>query len=215
MKEMINILICGCFAVIFGLVFAILFQNLYNLIQDYSSYTWTWAMTFYGGLFGGMVGFLFIFLVFMRKEDKGAMRKVLIIAPACLTLGHGLGRIGCFLHGCCYGKATEAWYGIYFPSLGYKAIPTQLFEAAFLLLLSALLIYLAFRRDFHYTFIIYLSAYCLFRFFLEFLRDDPRGAFLSIFSPSQVFSLGLLILSVPLFFLLKNVIFKEVTHEQS
>ena len=54
-----------------------------------------------------------------------------------LALGHGFGRIGCLMAGCCHGIASE--HGIYFPELGHKALPTQLYEALFLFALAAFL----------------------------------------------------------------------------
>ena len=48
---------------------------------------------------------------------------------------------------------------------------------------------------------VYLAAYGIWRFFIEFLRADDRGAFVGVLSPSQTLSLGLVLLAVPAFFL--------------
>jgi len=207
-SEIIDIIICGSFAVVCGLIFSILFQNLYVFIQDSNSYQWTWGMTFYGGLFGGVLGYLLIYRFFIRKHSTGDVSKVLIIAPACITVAHAIGRIGCFLEGCCYGLETSEWYGLFFPAIGKKVIPTQLFESAFLFILSAVLIFLAFKKSFKYTFIIYLISYGIFRFLIEFIRGDDRGAFMGIFSPSQIWSMVIVVLAIPLFFIMKNYLFK-------
>lgn len=214
-KEIIDIVICGSFAVTTGLIFAILFQNLYEFVQDINNYHWTWGMTFYGGLFGGVFGYLLMYVIYIRRQADGDIRKMLIIAPACITLAHAIGRIGCFLEGCCYGIDTTEWYGLYFPSLGRTVIPTQLYESIFLFALSAVLIFLAFKVNYHYTFVIYLLAYGVFRFLIEFIRGDERGAFIGIFSPSQIWSIVLLVIAVPLFFILRNIIFKDKVHEQA
>lgn len=208
-QEMVDIVICGSFAIICGLIFAILFQNLYEFAQNVASYKWTWGMTFYGGLFGGVFGYLLIYQLFIRKHSTGDITKVLIIAPACITLAHAIGRIGCFLEGCCYGLETTEWYGMYFPSIGKTYIPTQLYESIFLFILTAVLILLAFKKSYKYTFVIYLFSYGIFRFLIEFIRGDERGAFMGIFSPSQIWSMVLVIAAVPLYFVLKKFIFKD------
>lgn len=202
--ELVDIVICGSFAIASGLIFAILFQNLYNFVQDPSSYRWTWAMTFYGGLFGGVVGYLVVYALFIRKTSKGDIGKVLIIAPACITIAHAIGRIGCFLEGCCHGIETTEWYGMYFPSDGKTYIPTQLYEAIFLFALTAVLVVLAYKKSYRYNFVIYVLAYGAFRFLIEFIRGDERGGFIGIFSPSQIWSIVLIALAVPLYFVLKK-----------
>lgn len=202
----IDLLICGCFAVVSGIIFSILFENLYEIIAYKESYKWTWGMTFFGGLFGGAIGFLLTYFI-MRKNINFNLLDVLKIAPLSITVAHGFGRIGCFLAGCCYGKHTESWIGIKFPDLG-KVIPTQLIEAIFLFALSIVLLVLLLKTDFKYTFIIYLMAYSVFRFIIEFYRDDQRGV-ATILSPSQIWCIILFVSSIPLFLLIRNLSFKQ------
>lgn len=199
----------GIVAILSGVIFACLFQNLYNFILNPSTYHFTFAMTFYGGLFGGVLAFLLMYFLYLRKKFGPSMQEILIIAPGAIALAHGFGRIGCFLAGCCYGKETSEWYGIYFPVLDKTVIPTQLFEAIFLFLLSAALLFLAFKKNYKYTMVVYLFSYAVWRFLIEFLRDDPRGAFLGVLSPSQCWCIVLFIVAFPLIFLFKKVIFKE------
>jgi len=52
------------------------------------------------------------------------------VAPGAL-LAFGIGRIGCFLAGCCYGSPTALPWGVVFPALGLPARhPLQLYSAA-------------------------------------------------------------------------------------
>jgi len=67
-------------------------------------------------------------------------------------------------------------------------IPTNLFEAIFLLAVCAVLTYNAFKENYKYNFPIYLIAYGAWRFAIEFLRDDPRGSFVPGLTPSQFWS---------------------------
>ncbi len=213
-EYLLSFSLSGIIAILIGVIFACLFQNLYNFISNPSEYKFTLAMTFYGGLFGGVAAFLLMYFLYLKKKFGPSMKDILIIAPGAITLAHGFGRIGCFLSGCCYGKETNQWYGIYFPVLEKMVIPTQLFEAVFLFLLSAILLFLAFKKNYKYTMIIYLLLYSIWRFFLEFVRDDPRGAFLGVFSPSQIWCILLFIGAIPLAFLFKNVIFKETATDE-
>ena len=74
-------------------------------------------------------------------------------------------------------------------------LPTQLFEAAFELMLFLLMV-LLYKRLSSYNLALYLTAYGIFRFVLEFYRGDSRGATGISLSPSQLMSLILLVAGV-------------------
>lgn len=205
----LDLLFTSVISIFMGVIFACLFENLYEFFENPDKYKFTFGMTFYGGLFGGSVTFILMYLFFIKKRNGRMMDKILIVAPSSITLAHSLGRIGCFLAGCCYGKETNMWYGIYFPTLEKIVIPTQLFESIFLLILSIVFTIIIFKTNFKYNIIIYLISYSIWRFLIEFLRDDPRGGFILGMSPSQFWCIALLIFSIPLFFFLKNVVFKN------
>lgn len=201
-NDIIDLLICSSFAIAFGIIGALVFEAIYER-------AWNWSLTFYGGLFGGIAGFLFVYYVILRKKTTLKIAEVFIIAPPAITIAHAFGRIGCFLAGCCYGKPTDSWIGVEFPQLGERVIPTQLIESGFLFLLTGILLVLILVFNFKYTFIVYLGAYSVFRFIIEFFRGDERGNFLGIFSPSQVWSIFIWIIIVPFFFVLKKLVFVE------
>ena len=154
---------------------------------------WQGGLMFYGGL----VLALAVFFVWCRvkKENAVALADVLSVA---VPLGHACGRIGCFFYGCCYGRDSDAWCAVVFPEFSpswYEhgrrmvgVLPVQLFEAAALLVLFAVLlaVYLKTRR---HTTGIYLIGYAAIRFGLEFLRGDPRAAFCGL-SIGQLISIG-------------------------
>mgnify|MGYP004445025491 CR=1 FL=1 len=208
--EIIDICLCTIVAVIAGVIFAILFENFYEWIQK-GKVVWTWGMTFIGGLFGGVVGFLLMYYLFYVKRHQAITGYILIGAPACITIAHAIGRIGCFLEGCCYGKETDSWIGIVFPygmGAGVKRIPTQLIESIFLFILSDIFIYLIFKTKFKYTLPVYLMVYGVFRFIIEFYRDDNRGQLENFLSPSQIWCIVMFMAGIALIFLQKLVIFK-------
>ena len=203
-QDIVDLLICSSFAIAFGIMFAVLFQALYDL-------KWEWKLTFFGGLIGGVLGFLLTYYIFIRKNSTLRMDEVVKIAPCAITLAHSVGRIGCFLEGCCYGKTTGTILDMYFPTLARRVLPTQLFEAIFLFILTIILILLVFKFNFKYTFIIYLGSYSIFRFIIEFFRDDPRGGFIPFISPSQFWCIIIWILIIPLYIFLKKKVFVHET----
>ena len=141
--------------------------------------------------------------------------EIVIIAPPAITLAHAFGRIGCFMAGCCYGKETDSWIGVQFPFLSYKVVPTQLLESIFLFILTGVLLLLVFKFKFKYTFIVYLGAYSIWRFVIEFFRGDYRGSFLGIFSPSQIWCIAIWMIIVPLFILLRKKVFTNKHAEEN
>lgn len=188
-SEMLDLMLCAIVAIMLGLIFSSIFQNIYDLIRDgFKNYHFNPAITFYGGLIGGVFGFLIIYLPYYKKRHPDIMKDLLIIAPICVTLAHAIGRIGCFMAGCCYGIETDAWYGMYFPNLDAKVIPTNLFEAIFLFVLCGILVLTTFVFKFKYGALIYMFSYSIFRFLIEFIRGDERGQSLAL-SPSQIQSI--------------------------
>jgi phosphatidylglycerol:prolipoprotein diacylglycerol transferase len=178
-------------AVVGGYFFAVLFQALYNiekrgeLIIDAST-----GATFYGGLIGGAACFLaFYFIVgpiyLKGKEHIGSFFTVADIGAGSIALAHALGRLGCLFAGCCHGGETDAWYGIYMVNLGYKVVPVQLFEALFLFALFGFFVYRLIKGG-TYCLPLYMVIYGVWRFLIEYLRTDHRGATVVDFlTPSQ------------------------------
>jgi phosphatidylglycerol:prolipoprotein diacylglycerol transferase len=87
----------------------------------------------------------------------------------------GLGRLGCFVAGCCHGAATALPWGVVFPNIDAQPRhPTQLYEAAFHLALAGVLWWSLRRGWFARQLIkLYLLAYLVFRFGTEFIRPEP------------------------------------------
>lgn len=139
-----------------------------------------------GGVFyGGFLAAVLATIWYVRRHGLDLWRVADVAAPA-VAIGHGIGRLGCFAAGCCYGIATDMPWGVTFTDtysgtlvgvpLNIPLHPTQLYEAATNLMLGAALIWFFPRRKFDgQVFWIYVLAYAVLRFFHEFLRADPRG----------------------------------------
>ena len=105
-----------------------------------------------------------------------------------LTLGHGVGRLGCLLAGCCFGKETDMWWGIFMH--GHYRHPTQLLEATGLILLG--LYFLKSHVEKNILLIRYLIIYGVLRFGVEALRGDEVRGLWGPLSTSQWLSLLLI-----------------------
>ena len=199
-----DILILGCVSIAIGILGAVGFQMLFDLIEGKIRGT---AMTFYGGLIGGILTFLIGYFLVIKKKYKSArlIKDIAPIAPACITIAHAFGRVGCFMAGCCYGKETTSWLGMTFPNLINPVYPTQLIEAIFLFILGIVLTFLAIKKIWVFTLSLYLLTYGIFRFLLEYLRGDYRGGSLLNLSPSQFISIIAIISSVIVYFVFNKI----------
>lgn len=152
------------------------------------------GLVFYGGLIGGLIG-AFVCSLIVREKLYHYSDPVVPTLP----LAHAIGRLGCFFAGCCYGKVTDSWLGMEFPTSatglepGVKVIPTQLIESGFnFLVFVFLVIFTLKRRKGYTTLFVYMMVYGVERFLLEFLRGDEIRGFLGLLSTSQWISLALI-----------------------
>ncbi len=198
-------------AIAFGYLSAVVFQAFYN-IKKYGKFVInsSTGATFYGGLIGGALFFLLIYFLVGKKifpdgRHKKSFFTIADIAACCIAIAHALGRIGCLMVGCCYGKVTDAWYGIYMVDLGVKVIPTQLFESIFLMILFAVFL-LMIKNKKTYCLQIYLCAYGVWRFVIEYLRDDYRGStIIEATTPSQLTAIFMVAAAVLLIVLQRKI----------
>ncbi len=100
------------------------------------------------------------------------------VAPA-LAIGIFLGRIGCFLNGCCFGKECHLPWGVVFPENspagyvfhGVRIHPTQLYSSLYGLIMFIILITLEKRQPFDgFLFGLFLVLYGIARFTVDFFR---------------------------------------------
>lgn len=146
---------------------------------------------FYGGLLGG-----FLAVVILVRFYKLPFWKVADAFAPGVALGQAFGRQGCFAAGCCWGKVTDGPLGVHFSDLGHEYTgvpvvgpdnvelylhPTQLIESFTMLAVFGLLFWLHRHKKFDGQILIaYGIIYSIFRFSIEFIRDDPRGDLLGL-----------------------------------
>ena len=150
------------------------------------------GIVFYGGAVAGALGGYLA-----AKAFQLPWRLLLDAAAVPLALGHAIGRIGCLLGGCCFGRQfSAAWAVSYRHPLapmpdGILRHPVQAYEAIALLILSALLLARPIdQRKAGSRFAIYVASYAVLRALLETFRgDSARGLFFgSHMSTSQLLS---------------------------
>ena len=144
-------------------------------------------------VYGGIVCAFIAPYIFCRRHGLSFLSQADCFMPGA-ALAQGFGRIGCFLAGCCYGKETQSVFGVVFPEgcsapAGVPLWPVQLFSAGGDFLLAGLLLWLDRKRHADGLLTgVYLLLYSIGRFFIEFLRDDPRGK-VGFLSTSQFIAL--------------------------
>ncbi|MFW6023883.1 MAG: prolipoprotein diacylglyceryl transferase, partial [Myxococcota bacterium] len=126
--------------------------------------------------------------------------RLLDLSVPALAVAHALGRIGCFLGGCCYGKPWDGWLAVRYTDplapAAYPSVlrhPVPLYEAAILLALAlAFAVWPARRIGDGRRFVAYWLAYAVARFGLELVRGDAvRGVWLGGWgSTSQLLAVG-------------------------
>ncbi len=154
-----------------------------------------------GGLvyYGGFLVALGVIYGFCRRRRLEPAR-VFDLGSLGLAAGHALGRIGCFLQGCCHGRAASGPFAFQYPPMGYAhdaeghvinrllavpVYPVQLFESLGNAVLAVVLFFALRRLRPGRTAALYMIAYGSMRFALEFLRGDHRDRLLGLLTPAQ------------------------------
>ena len=167
---------------------------------------WKGGIVLYGSIFGGSVTFLAY-----RALRPFPLRPMLDVVAPSLALGIAIGRLGCFLNGCCWGDVCNLPWAVQFPrdsppwnaELARGLIPpdaahslalhpTQLYSALDgLILLALLTAYYPLRRRDGEVMGLMMICYPITRFLVEQLRND-EGVFHAGMTVSQVISVAIL-----------------------
>jgi len=163
---------------------------------------WEGGLVFHGGLIAALVTAFF----FMRYHGM-PWRPALDALAVGMPLGVALGRVGCFMAGCCFGKPTDLPWAVVFTDpntlcpLREPLHPAQLYEALLSLGIFGAMLWLRKHKTFDGQVVLsYFFLAGLVRFTVEFFRAptalDPRGPELLLHMPAtQVLALGIALLS--------------------
>jgi len=124
-----KILIFLAIALVVMYLGSLLFDGLFHYLED--GHFALESITFLGGIIPSIAVFI-VTMYYFNKDERGNILNIINIIIPGLVLAHAIGRVGCFLAGCCYGIETNSFLGVKFPFLPNKVLPTQLFEAFFL-----------------------------------------------------------------------------------
>ncbi len=175
-------------------------------------------------LYGGMIAAILVGALYTKMRGE-SIAKISDLAAPLIMVGLAFGRVGCFLNGCCYGKISHSFLAIRFPegSAPFKdqqdtnrldraaaqsepVLATQLFETAVAILLFFGISWYHRKLKKHdgETMLVMGMGYAVWRFLVEFLRDDPRPNWLGSLSYSQTVSLGVFIVCGVWLFMLRS-----------
>ncbi|MFA7693215.1 MAG: prolipoprotein diacylglyceryl transferase [Candidatus Hydrogenedentes bacterium] len=184
------------------------------------------GLVFFGGLFGGIVAGI----IYLRLHKIPIISGADMVAPF-MALAHGIGRIGCFLNGCCWGAVTRFSYpwAVRFPkgSSCYRSHirenlitrddlfslpvhPTQIYETLgnFIIFVILLIIYKK-RKHTGVVTLSYLMLYGLLRFITEIFRGESARPFFGLFTVSQIVALSLLTVGILLYAICSQWVWKK------
>jgi phosphatidylglycerol:prolipoprotein diacylglycerol transferase len=173
-------------------------------------------------LYGGLILTPLAYYVFcrMRRVRPLALADIAITS---ILVGVMFGRLGCLLHGCCYGGVTDVPWAITFPakSVPFEALvargllsenaaqslplhPAQIYDAISALLLALLTwAYYPYRRRTGEVIALGWIAYPINRFLIEFLRSDEPAQFGTSLTIGQLVSLALIASGIAFFWSLR------------
>jgi phosphatidylglycerol---prolipoprotein diacylglyceryl transferase len=150
------------------------------------------GLVYYGGLIGACLA-----TIVYSKYRKLPLWKIADIMTPSIALGHAIGRIGCLMTGCCFGRRASVPWAIHFPpghsTEGHAVHPTQIYESLLNFALYAGLAALFRRKKFNgQVFAVYLVAYAVLRTFVELFRGDYPVYYLGgLLTPAQLVSAGI------------------------
>lgn len=180
------------------MISAIVGSRLFYVLFHLDEFRGRWQYTFLpvqadgtiglGGLIflGGFIGALLSGAIYVHLKKISFWRVADSVAPS-LALGLFFGRIGCFLNGCCFGRACDLPWGVVFPPhspAGYQMgdvhiHPTQLYSSAYALLIFGILMLLDRKQRYDgFLFGVFLAFYGIARFTVDFFRYYENQMFL-------------------------------------
>lgn len=174
------------------------------LLQNFGN-----GFVFYGSLLFAIPTMLLFFQI-----NKLPLLPMLDIAAILACITHGLGRLGCFMAGCCYGVPTNGPVAVTFTDLKAHAEPlntplhpTQLYASIYIAMIAVVLLIIKRHQKFQgQLFMLYLMMYSIGRSVIEIYRGDiSRGYVIGdIVTNSQFFSAVVFIAALVIYLKLKR-----------
>jgi len=177
-EKILNLSICLVVAGVLGARALYVLQNLNFYIHNPLEI----LMLHKGGLsfYGGFIVSVISALIFLNLQKLPILKTLSLVSPY-LALAQAIGRVGCFLNGCCYGKPTSSLLSVYFPGESIARHPVQIYSSLVLLLIFVTLRLFKAKKtkeaDEGEVFFLYCLLYSVGRFFIEYMRADNSPIF--------------------------------------
>jgi len=165
-----------------------------------------------GGLvFSGGITSVLLVMLWYGKRHRLSFFKIADLWVPGAAIGQGIGRIGCFMAGCCYGKPTDAKWGVVFTHphslapLNVSLHPTQMYSSISGVIVFFILLLIYSKRKFKgQVFVWFLILHSTARLAIERFRGDDRGILLgSNMTITQFITIIILISSLVILTVLK------------
>jgi phosphatidylglycerol:prolipoprotein diacylglycerol transferase len=198
-RDLDDMLFYGALGVILGgrLGYVLFYQPGYYLSHPLEIlFVWQGGMSFHGGFLGVLVAMW----LFVRKTGKNWLAVMDFVAPL-VPLGLGAGRLGNFINGELWGRATDVPWAVIFPQVdNLPRHPSQLYELGLegIALFLLLWIYSSKPRPVGTVSGLFLIGYGASRFVVEFARepDSFLGPLALGMSMGQWLSLPMILIGV-------------------
>lgn len=205
---------------LFGIIVCVIGGKIYFLIFRFFN-NYSYYLKFPGKIFdlsesgvafhGSVVAGILFALWYLKKFKIGYWKVGDALGPG-IALGHSIGRIGCFMQGCCYGSQSSLPWAVTFPFFSHPVHPVQLYEAGLNFFNFLFLILIFKKRRFEgQVSSFYIINYSCIRFFVEFFRGDPERGYvfrgesaLTSLSVAQLISLFGVISGIILYLVLRK-----------
>lgn len=192
---------------LWGIIGGLVGARLFNILDEIGYYTQHpsailgfQGLAIYGAILGATLALWIASKV--HKFSFGTMAD--LVAPGAL-LGQAVGRVGCTINGCCYGRPTGLLWGLIytnpnsFAPLGISTQPAVVYELLFDLALFAIIWKL--RGKLHPAgslFMLYLAMYSVGRFFIAAARDPgSQGPLFGGLMSAQVTAIAIATVVIP------------------
>lgn len=178
------ILLYGLFAIVFGKFYTMITSNEYNILKA--------GLSSYGGLIGVILAS--IIFEFIVPTNKKIIKYTIISLP----LTYGIGKIACFIAGCCYGIPYNGIFNVvYKDGLNIPLFPIQITETIVFIIIFIICNKLRNNKN-----IIYITIFIstIAKFLLDFLRYEHIN---KLITTNQIFSIIVIIAIIVLLIIKK------------
>lgn len=186
-EDVWDVSLISLFGGIVGARLAFVLQNIPHFSQNPGEIfaIWTGGMTSFGGFFLGIAAGM----IACRVKGMSGWDMADLAAPS-MAIGYCLGRIGCFLNGCCYGAVCDLPWAMRFHlpdgSLTPPSHPAQLYSAIAALIIFAILMPMEKARKFRgQVMLAFLFLYGVYRFLAEIVREGATAELSGILHLTQ------------------------------